>query len=74
MLVDIPAAQHNMIFFITFILQIENVFQTTARLFSMYENYFHDRDLRWIIGFLNIKGGSGGCRAGVAKVRGIRQW
>jgi len=22
----------------------------------MYENYFHDRDLRWIIGFPNVKG------------------
>ncbi|EPF17909.1 hypothetical protein HMPREF0201_01893 [Cedecea davisae DSM 4568] len=55
MLVDIPAAQHNMIFFITFPLKNENLFQTTARLFSMYENYFHDRDLRWIIDFPNSK-------------------
>jgi hypothetical protein len=49
MLVDIPAAQHNMIFFITTFPVFENIFHTLAVLFSLHENYFHECDRGWII-------------------------
>jgi len=57
MLVDIPAAQHNTIFFITTPAGFENIFHTLAVLRSMYENYFHECDRRWILVLRRVQDG-----------------